>query len=304
MQEHESQVAPDPDYQLALLRGSVKAASAGHKSADLWKMPIDDFYEIPGFNVRIQGPAYDARVRALADSIKTEGFHVNKPLAVFPMRLGDKSVFAVYDGYTRLKAAKLARSEGAHIEVLPCVSAPEGTSMEDLTVALYTDNNGTQLGPYELGILCKRMVGFGWDAEAIAKRLNIGEKYVHDLLLLVSAPKVIRDLVVAGKVSPNTAIAIVRKHGAQAPSILQAMVSRAESEGKATATAKHEPGARLRSAVRKSASTMAETLRGIREDRAYESLNDELRKKIEGLLLQLDAAQSDDCTPSAAVDPA
>lgn len=284
---------PDPDYALALVRGSVKAAAAGHKSADLWKMPLDDIYEIPGFNVRVHGPAYEARVRAIADSILSEGYHVNKPLAVFPTRLGDKSVFAVYDGYTRLAAAKLARSEGADLVSLPCVSAPEGTSMEDLTIALYTDNTGAPLAPYELAVVCKRLVGYGWSVEEVSKRLGITEKYAHDLLLVVSAPKSVRDLVAAGRVALGEVVKILRAHGDEAPGVLQSMVGRAESEGKTTATGKHAPGARYRSLVRKSAPVMADTLRGIREDRGYANLSNALREKIDALVQQMAAASDE-----------
>jgi ParB-like chromosome segregation protein Spo0J len=286
-------IIPEPDVELELVRGSVKAASAGHKSSDLWKMPIDEIYEIPGFNVRVRGPAFEARVRAIADSILADGFHVNKPLAVFPMRLGDKSVFAVYDGYTRLAAARLARSEGANISVLPCVSAPEGTSQEDLTVALYTDNTGEPLAPYELALVCKRLVGFGWELEAVCKRLSISEKYVHDLLLVVAAPKSVRDLVAGGRVSLGEATKILRQHGAQAGAVLQAMVERAQAEGKTAATGKHAPGARYTRTVRKSAPVMAETLRSLREDKGYKALGNELRSKIDALLSQLDEAADD-----------
>ena len=284
---------PDPDYSLHLVRGSVKAAAAGHKSADLWKMPLDDIYEIPGFNVRVYGPAYEARVRAIADSILKDGYHVNKPLAVFPTRIGDKSVFAVYDGYTRLAAAKLARSEGADIASLPCVSAPEGTSMEDLTLALYTDNTGAPLAPYELAAVCKRLVGYGWSVEEVCNRMGITEKYAHDLLLVVSAPKSVRDLVAGGRVALGEAVKILRSHGDEAPAVLQGMVARAALEGKTAATGKHAPGARYRSVVRKSAPTMAETLRGIREDGGYANLSGALREKIDALVQQLSDASDD-----------
>ncbi|OIQ81714.1 hypothetical protein GALL_365050 [mine drainage metagenome] len=294
-----STVIPEPDYALELVRGSVKAATAGHKSSDLWKMPIDEIYEIPGFNVRVRGAAFEARVRAIADSILADGFHVNKPLAVFPMRLGDKSVFAVYDGYTRLAAARLARSEGADISVLPCVSAPEGTSQEDLTVALYTDNTGEPLAPYELALVCKRLVGFGWEVGDVCKRLSISEKYAHDLLFVVAAPKAVRDLVASARVSLGEATKILRQHGADAPAVLHAMVDRAQAEGKSAATAKHAPGARYTRTVRKSAPAMADTLRSIRNDRGYKSLEGELRAKIDDLLKQLDEAQDDGEAPGA-----
>ena len=58
-----------------------------------------------------------------------------------------KSVLVLYDGHRRLAAAKLARSEGAEINFVPAVTAPKGTSMEDLTVALVVANNGEQPSP-------------------------------------------------------------------------------------------------------------------------------------------------------------
>ncbi|NNM65693.1 MAG: ParB N-terminal domain-containing protein [Burkholderiales bacterium] len=283
---------PDPDFDLELVRGAVKEATKERAGRiDAPRIPLDDIYVIPGFNPRIDTPKHLERVREIADSIKAYGFYDDQPLGVFPARMDGRSVLALYSGHTRLAAAKLARDEGTPITSVPVICAPEGTSMEDLTAALQTRNTGAPLAPYELAILCKRMRNYGIEIPEIAQRFNITEKWVHDLLFLASAPKAVRDLVAYDKVTATEAIKNLRKHGANAIQILQGMVDRATAQGKATATGQHAPGARYRSTVRKTATTMADTLRSIRADHGYAALGGELRGKIDDLLQQLDEAQ-------------
>ncbi len=282
---------PDADFQLELVRGNVKAAMSGSKSRDLWQHPIEKIRVLDRFNVRVPGPARDAQIRMLADSIKRDGFRQDKPLAGFVAKEGSESVVYIYDGHTRLEAAKLAIQEGAEIRTLPVVTAPEGTSMEDLTVALVTSNNGRPLSTYELAVVCKRLRNFGWDLEEIAARIGFGPDYVDDLLLLVGAPKTVRDMVMRDQVAGNEAIRILKKHGAKAAEVLQAMLAKARAEGKSKATGKYAPGAKWAKAVKKSAPIMVEALREVRTDPGYESIRPELREKIDALLERLDAAQ-------------
>jgi len=284
-------IEPDADFQLELVRGSVKAAMAGSKSRDLWQHPIDKINVLERFNVRVPGPARDAQIRMLADSIKRDGFHQDKPLAGFVAKENGESIVYIYDGHTRLAAAKLAIQEGAELRSLPVVTAPEGTSMEDLTVALVTSNNGRALSTYELAVVCKRLRNFGWELSEIAERIGFGPDYVDDLLLLVSAPKSVRDMVMHEQVAGNEAIRILKKHGAKAPEVLQAMLAKARADGKSKATGQYAPGATWAKAVKKSAPVMVEALRDVRTDPGYESIRPELREKIDALLEQLDAAQ-------------
>jgi ParB family transcriptional regulator, chromosome partitioning protein len=225
-------------FVLELTAGAVKEAMQGTTSSDLWKINIDDIVVIDEFNVRDKDDSYDLQVREIADSIKVNGYYQSKPLALFVAKIDGKSVNVLYDGHRRLAGAKLARSEGAQIITLPAVTAPKGTSMEDLTIALVTNNNGQALKPHELAIVCKRLIGFGMEIKDIAKRLNFTKTYVESLLQLMAAPKVIRDMVKDDKVSASLAIETIKQHGAGAAAVLQQGQATAVAAGKTRVTKK------------------------------------------------------------------
>lgn len=229
--------ASDP-FTLELAPGAIKEAMQGSKSSDLWKVAIGDIVVIEGFNARVKNDEYHAKVREIADSIKANGFYQDKPLAVYVRRVNGVSQICVTDGHTRLDAAKLAISEGAEITHLPVVTKPNGTSMEDLTVALVTSNSGRSLTPYEVAVVCKRLIGFGMTESEIANRLSVSETQIKNYLLLTASPKLIRDLVSNGKVSATLAIDTVKKHGVGASKVLSEAVTGAEAFGKSRVTKK------------------------------------------------------------------
>ena len=74
--------------EITLVAGSIKGAmkESGAASRDLWFVPRDQIRVIPDFNVRVESPALDAHIRALADSMKSEGFKAEHPLAGYVAR--------------------------------------------------------------------------------------------------------------------------------------------------------------------------------------------------------------------------
>ena len=232
--------------QFSFFQGSVKKAMkfAGAGSSDLWKVPPSQLRRQDGFNVRVPGESYSARVRELADSIKANGFYVDKALTGYVAREGEDDVIIITDGHTRLAAVELAISEGCEIETVPVITKPSGTSMEDLTVALVTSNNGAPLKPFEVALVCKRLVNYGMAEETIANRLGYTLTHVQSLLLLMSAPASIRDMVSSEKISASLAIETLRKEGPKAAEALLAASAHAESSGAARVTAKQMKGAK------------------------------------------------------------
>lgn len=247
-------------FSVDLVNGNVKAAMriAGAKSADLWKVPRSHIRTMPGFNPRNpDDPDYIAHIRALADSMKANGYYDDKPIAGFVSLENDIEVINVTDGHSRLAAFDIAVTEGFEATTLPVVVSPRGTNLEDLTVALVKRNGGKPLTPFEIAIVCKRLIGYGMDEKEIGKRLGYTTQYVEDLLNLVAAPKPVRDLVTTGKVSATTARKALKEHGNKAGGVLAAAVAQAEASGKRRATDKHvrkavgsQPAAALTSAVR------------------------------------------------------
>jgi len=222
--------------------GNIKKAmsEAGASSGDLWKVPRSAIRIIPGFNVR--DPADDPEyVNELAELIRENGYQQDQPLAGYVAKEGDQHIIYLTDGHHRLAAIDLLIAEGLEFGKLPVVVKPGGTSMEDVTFSLYISNTGKPLTPFQVGLLCKRLVGYGVDEKTIAQRFKFkaGKRYVDDLLSLVSAPKTVRDLVVSGKVSSTMAIQVLRDHGSEAAETLIAAVEAANAAGKPKATAKH-----------------------------------------------------------------
>lgn len=178
-------------------------------------------------------------VAGLVDSILANGFYQSKPLSAYVALDDGVETIYVTDGHCRLEAAQAAVGLGAEIKTLPVVVSPRGTSIEDLTVGLVTNNSGKPLSQYEVGVVCKRLVGYGWEEKEIAKRLCMAPARVRDLLELVGAPAAVRKLVVDGVVSATQAIDTIKKHGARASERLEAGAVRAKAKGKKKATKKH-----------------------------------------------------------------
>ena len=224
-----------------LTAGKVKEAMAAAKAAsgDLWKVPIDDIHVIDGFNIRSNGADHQEHLTGLVNSILANGFYLSRPLAGYVALKDGKNIVYITDGHCRLEAAKEANKQGAELKTLPVVVSPKGTSLEDLTVGLVTNNSGKPLSPYEIGLVCKRLTGFGWDEKEIAKRLSMTVARVGDLLTLVSAPASVRKLVTAGTVSATQAIDTIKRHGERASEKLEVGAAKAKASGKTKATKKH-----------------------------------------------------------------
>ena len=241
--------------------GNVKSAMSGSIKSDLYKVERDQLYVEEGFNVRIHDADYKAHIRALANSFKENGYMQDKPLAGYVADQDGVNVIIITDGHSRLAAYDLAVSEGMDTFPLPVVTKPRGTSMEDLTIALVTSNSGRPLSPFELGQVCKRLVGYGMETKTIAQRLGYGKAYIEGLLDLVAAPKALRDLVTTGKVSATLAVETIKKVGAKdAAKTLSEGAKVAEKSGKDKVTKKHvkaaaekkvkEPNAKTKAAMK------------------------------------------------------
>lgn len=237
----ENQVQTDNFNLTGVTAGSVKSAmkDAGATSRDLWYVPINEIVQLPDFNVRVKNEDYFASVRAIADSIKANGFYPHKPIACMVIKQDGKDVLACIDGHTRLDAALLAKSEDVPLDKLPVVTTGAGMTLEDAVVNLKVSNSSNPLTPMALGVICKRLSGFGWSNTKIAEKLVFSVAYVGQLLQLVGAEKVIRDLVNEDKISSTLAVQVMNSEGEHAADVLKQAVRTAEEQGKCKATAKH-----------------------------------------------------------------
>lgn len=226
--------------QIQLTPGSVKKATQGISSGDLWKYPIERLRVIPGYNAREKDADYKASVREYADSMKANGYDQTKPIAGYVIEGEDGEHYVgITDGHTRFDAIALANKEGAEITTVPVVTAARGTSMEDITIALVTANTGKPLKPFAVANVCKRLTGYGMETKEIARRLGLTKPYVDSLLDLLSTPKALREMVSSGQVSATLAMDTVKQHGKDATKVLAKGATAAKKAGKERVTAKH-----------------------------------------------------------------
>lgn len=282
---------PVTQFDTTLVAGNVKAAMRDAKatSRDLWSVEISAIRVLDDFNVRLHDAAWKTHIRALANSMKVEGFYQDKPLAGYVAKEGDAQVIYITDGHCRYNAALLANNEGAEIERLPVVVSAQGTSLEDLTVSLVKSNSGKPLAPYEIAVVCKRLSRYGWSIDQIAERLDMTDFYVDGLLRLIAAPADVREMVVAGQVSASVAIQALRAKGNKAYAYLQAALDKANGAGKTRITAKHLPGRDFNKQITKSAPRLYETLASVKADPGYQSISPDLRELLDGLLEEINA---------------
>lgn len=289
------------NFELNVVAGNTKKAmsAVGAGKRDLWMVPINDVQLIEGFNVRLDNEEQRAHIRALADSILVDGFLAHKALAGFVANVGGVDVVYLTDGHCRLQAAKLAISEGAEIQRLPVIISPQGTSQEDLTVALVKGNTGKPLTPIETGIVCSRLVKYGWDTKRVSDRLGLGVSYIEDLLSLVAAPVAIRQMVINGQVSAANAVTALRKNGDKAAEKLQAALARAQSAGGKKVTAKHLGGSKkLEKYMIKTAPKLVAAMQALMQSPAFAAVDESLRMELEAILAGATTAQAEDAQPS------
>jgi len=280
-------LATNPD--ITLVAGSIKGAmhAAGASKRDLWFVPRSQIRVIPGFNVRIENAAYHTHIRALADSITSEGFKPEHPLAGYVAREGEDSVIYLNDGHCRLAGVDLAISEGLEIDLLPVVVSTKARDLEDITVGLVRSNAGKPLESLEKAAVCKRLVGFGWDETRIAKRLGFTENYVRDLLTLIGAPAKVRELVASDQISATAALKAMATHGDKVITKIEEGLQMAKAAGKSRVTTRYlvDPSEKV---IAKEGPKLYSVVQELRNDPGFAQLGKPLQDKLDELLRQIE----------------
>lgn len=288
MTKEVAQISED-EFNTTLVPTSIKGAmkSIGAGSRDLWRIEPSKLRVIEGLNPRVMNEQYKAHIRALADSMKSEGYYQDQPLAGYTAKVGDEQVVFIYSGHSRLLAVALANEEGAEITHVPVTVSMDGLSMEDITVALIRGNGGKNLTYYESAVVCKRLVKYGFKLEDIATRTGISLPLVKNRLSLMAAPLKLRELVANEVISATLAIEMIAEHGDKALEKIESAQATASKEGKVrvTKTTTAQVGIFERAKfVKKVAPKLYEAAGAVREDPGYKALSEETRKMIDQLL--------------------
>jgi len=215
-------------------------ADAPRNMANLWGFAVDKIHIEPGFNVREEGPDLTAHIRWLADQMKAVGFDQTQPLAVIrhPEMLGH---VIVRKGHCRFQGVLLARSEGASIEVVPCLIEPKGSNPILQTYQLGTSNTGKSLSYLGYATAIMRLRAWGeTDAQIIAgfggADAGKSQGWLNAVLTLNEASPELLRIVKAGDLADTTALKIMRRHKGNAPVVARAVVEHAHARGKKRGT--------------------------------------------------------------------
>lgn len=284
---------PQTSFEFNAVQGSVKSYMSEHHASknDMWMIDVGYIQTLDGFNPRIQNEDYESHIEHLKSLILVNGFDKGKPLsAIVLAKEGDQELY-VYDGHCRLEAVRRANAEGAEIKQLPVVIAPKGTSIQDLTVGLINTGTGRALTPLEKAVVCKRLIGYGWEIQKIAEHLSYTGNYVDQLLSALASPRQVRDMIQKGEVSLSVALTAVKQHGEKAEQVLKGTLEEARSKGKSRATGGMLPGAKFKKAVRKAAPKLYEASCKLVVSEEFEALPDEIREIFLGVVEELSKSQ-------------
>lgn len=288
-----SPALPSANHAFTVEPVNIRSLQAEHRRADamLWVKP-SDLYVVPGFNVRVRDESYLAHIRDLADSIKVDGFHIDKPISVVATRNEQgREVLAIVNGHSRHEAVLQAISEGVAIEAVPVIVQSKAFNSTDMTVELVKSNSGRPLSAYERAIVVKRLVGQGLSEAEIGRRLGFTRSYINGLVLLAGAAPRLVQAIGAGEVAATVVIEQIREHGhAAAERRIGDMIrSCKESGSKVTRSAMR--ASRLSQAVRASAQELFEIATAITRDPGFEHLSEANRLNLAALLQDLQSTR-------------
>ncbi|MCU6502280.1 hypothetical protein LPN04_31245 [Rugamonas sp. A1-17] len=201
------------------IKGIMKVHGAG--SDNLWKVPLAALTIIPGHNPRVNNARNRARIRAIANSMVSEGWYANSVLMGYTAKdrnTGEESI-VITAGHTRYLAVQLANAEltekpgGVLITEVPVVIRTKGVSMDDIQVELIRGNVDGSLAPYEKAIVCQRMYRAGHSLALIEQRTGVRDPWLSKLLKLMSAPEKLKQLVAYEVITATFAIDMIEECG-------------------------------------------------------------------------------------------
>lgn len=302
--------APEP-FVLGSIKSGMRAVNDGvlAPSRDLWQVDPTKVRVIPGFNPRVETIAYLSHVKNIVESMVSEGFYQDKPLAGVVIEENGEDVIYVYEGETRLKCSIIAISKGAKFAKVPISIAQEialndgsgkkrAITMADMLIAKYRGNEGRGFTLFEQGVIVKRLEEQEKVPRSdIARRLNVSTQQIGNLMKLMAADPEIRYLVATETISGSFAIDTLVDHGDDALRIIRAAMERAAASGSETVSAKHTPNHKFYSAVKRSAPLMYAALGEVKEDPNFDKLSLETQALLMQFLGEVDKLKDSEIEP-------
>ena len=287
--------------------GNLKDAMKvlGATSGNVWKVPFNELLIIEGFNIRVHNDKYWAKVNEYAESMFNEGYFLHKPMTGLIQRdeAGESRVY-IFDGHTRLLAIPIANERLAAVGrplisdvsvIVPTRKDNKPMSVADLTFAMVNGNKGNTHSAYEYAVACQRLVREGESRTEIARRFGISGEWVNSLLLLMSAPKVLRERVANDALTVTRAVQLLKEHGADAVEMVEDAVTAKVPDGKPLRITKKniQPASRFDKLVKRSAPKLYSALEDVKMDPAFDSLSVDTREKLLALMEEMQKAKAD-----------
>lgn len=246
---------PQPSVKIPeITKGSAKALfdlGGVSRSNQLLMVTPDLIRPIKGFNPRIHdakdpqtGKTYAQELEELKESIRSEGFFLDKPISGYPGKDDTGDVVYIIDGHRRMEAVNALIEEGVQIDSIPVVLTDSRTDPIKLLIQNVKKNLNRKFTFFETSIQVLRLTNYGKSKADIAALLGLTEVAVQDCLDLIEAPKAIRNYVKQGRISGTEALRVLRakKDPIKALEKIEEMIARAEAEGGpgARASRKHD----------------------------------------------------------------
>jgi ParB family chromosome partitioning protein len=244
---------PQPSVKIPeITKGSAKALfdlGGVSRSNQLLMVTPDLIRPIKGFNPRIHdardpqtGKTYAQELDELKESIRSEGFFLDKPISGYPGKDETGDVVYIIDGHRRMEAVNALIDEGVQIDSIPVVLTDSRTDPIKLLIQNVKKNLNRKFTFFETSIQVLRLTNFGKSKAEIAELMGLTEVAVQDCLDLIEAPKTIRNYVKAGRVSGTEALRVLRtkKDPIKAVEKIEEMIAKAESEGRTKASRKDD----------------------------------------------------------------
>jgi ParB family chromosome partitioning protein len=311
--------ALDAPFDLELLAGSIKGAmkAGGASSKDLWIVPVAAIRIMPGFQPKIKNKSYIATVEKYAESMVEIDWLEGSTLKGYAAVVDGEAEPVIYvtDGHTRLLSLEIANKERARRGMAPISSVPiivsnKGVSMDDLNVGLIRGNDSRALAPYEVGVVCKRLLGSGHSEADVQRMTGVKDPWFTRLMLLMAAPMKLRKLVAFEAITATFAIETIEDYGPKALAMIEeaqaklldkeqakAGVSAASDDGSSTkdvsevkVSARHlakTPAQEAAKAIKKMAPSMHTALRLVHDDPGFARLSPVNRERIAALMKEL-----------------
>jgi ParB/RepB/Spo0J family partition protein len=185
-------------------------------------------------------------IEELMNSIVENG--IKQPLSVYGK--GDKVVLK--NGFRRMRAIKLALSQGKKIDGVPVIIEKETLNEQERTLEHLIFNDGKPLTMLEQSEVIRRLLNFNWKVTEIVKKTGKARGYIDNLIMLVKAPEKIQNHIKNGKISAHAVVQImqaVKSDPEKAIKEVEEAIRAAKESGKEMATPKHVGTKQVKSAA-------------------------------------------------------